>query len=284
MRPRYSDIADRLRFVTTALADYDLANFPDFLFIGPQRTGTTWLHYNLRCHPHVFVPWQKELYYWNNLEHPHLHPASLPPVEQELQWYLDRMEITAAEASSKTKECRQVYDTAFAPRVRGEGSATYAASLHQGIIAEMALLNPELKVVVFVRDPIERAWSHAKKDLARAAKRSAQDVSDEEWLRYLQIPYVLNCGRYSEWLPRWRAVFGDNILVRPFTSIAERPDELLAEVLEHIGVEADPAFIGARTKSLVMRTEAAPMPTRVRRHLDATYANECVVLRDLGLI
>lgn len=47
-----------------APGEYD---FPDFLLIGPQRTGTTWLHRNLILHPDIYMPPEKELYYFNNL-------------------------------------------------------------------------------------------------------------------------------------------------------------------------------------------------------------------------
>ena len=41
---------------------------PDFLIIGPQRTGTTWLHAHLRFHPQIFLSEPKELYFFSSLE------------------------------------------------------------------------------------------------------------------------------------------------------------------------------------------------------------------------
>jgi hypothetical protein len=34
----------------------DLQRFPDFLGIGAQKAGTTWLHHNLRSHPDIWPP------------------------------------------------------------------------------------------------------------------------------------------------------------------------------------------------------------------------------------
>ncbi|HIE71114.1 MAG TPA: hypothetical protein EYP98_13585, partial [Planctomycetes bacterium] len=59
MKPQFRDVRDRLRYVGMEREDYDLSKFPDFLIIGPQRTGTTWLHENLWQHPQVFIPWDK---------------------------------------------------------------------------------------------------------------------------------------------------------------------------------------------------------------------------------
>jgi hypothetical protein len=55
----------RLRFVR-ARGDEDLSRFPDFLIIGPQRTGTTWLHAHLRFHPQIFLSEPKELYFFSS--------------------------------------------------------------------------------------------------------------------------------------------------------------------------------------------------------------------------
>jgi len=38
---------------------------PDFLIIGAQKAGTTWLYRNLRVHPEVFLPSETELMFFN---------------------------------------------------------------------------------------------------------------------------------------------------------------------------------------------------------------------------
>src|SRR5271154_1831472 len=41
--------------------------FPDFLGIGVQKAGTTWLDRALRNHPQIWLPPFKELHYFNGL-------------------------------------------------------------------------------------------------------------------------------------------------------------------------------------------------------------------------
>ena len=285
MKPRYHDIRDRLRYVQTNVEDYDLTGFPDFLVIGPQRTGTTWLYWNLRDHPHVFMPDQKELYYWNNLEYPELHPKSLPPVGQELQWYLDQFVIDDEYRDIRKRECRESFDCDYEPRVVGEGSATYAASLKESVIREIVLLNPDIKIVVFVRDPVERAWSHAKKDLSKFAKRPIEDVREKEWIDFLSIPHIEQCGRFSVFLDRWGSVIPkDNLMVRPFTHIATQPDVVLTDFYGLIGVSSERAYIESRMNSKVMRTENVPVPDNLRAFLTDMFGDEIEELRKRGLI
>ena len=46
---------------------------PDFLCIGAQKSGTTWLYHNLKQHPQVWLPPVKELHYF---DHPHSIPSA----------------------------------------------------------------------------------------------------------------------------------------------------------------------------------------------------------------
>src|SRR5215217_5638753 len=39
--------------------------FPDFIGIGAQKAGTTWLHRNLQAHPQIWMPKEKELHYFD---------------------------------------------------------------------------------------------------------------------------------------------------------------------------------------------------------------------------
>ncbi|TFH27229.1 MAG: hypothetical protein E4H00_09735, partial [Myxococcales bacterium] len=59
---------NRLRYVRARAGEVDLEKFPDFLVIGPQRTGTTWIHENLRDHPDIGWPRAKEIYFFSRLK------------------------------------------------------------------------------------------------------------------------------------------------------------------------------------------------------------------------
>ena len=37
--------------------------YPDFIGIGAQKGGTSWLHTNLEKHPQIWLPPMKELHY-----------------------------------------------------------------------------------------------------------------------------------------------------------------------------------------------------------------------------
>ena len=129
MKPNFSEIRDRLQFVGHARDSYDLARFPDFFVIGPQRTGTTWLYRQLSLHPEVFIPTQKEIRYFNNLEYPEYHPASLPPVDRELGWYLDYFEVPDDVRAERQQQAQEMFGRDFTPKFLGEATASYGAAL-----------------------------------------------------------------------------------------------------------------------------------------------------------
>ena len=104
---------------------------PDFLIISPPKTGSTWLAANLRLHPQVFVPDIKEVKYFSSF-HRWL----------DLGWYLDH----------------------FAPaegRLKGEASPSYAI-LPVERIRLVRRLFPDVKLIFLMREPVGRAWSHAR--------------------------------------------------------------------------------------------------------------------------
>ena len=43
--------------------------YPDFLGIGAQKAGTTWLGRNLQAHPEVWMPRVKEVHYFDEKIH-----------------------------------------------------------------------------------------------------------------------------------------------------------------------------------------------------------------------
>lgn len=248
-----------------------LERFPDFMIVGPQRTGTTWLHANLREHPEIFLAEPKELFFFSRLK-----SRESPRFESdELDWYLSFFRDPAARWLYKQWHALRRHGRPYHARVRGEATASYAA-LDPEVIADVATLRPDIKLVFSVRDPVERAWSHAKKDLVRKHGRAVSDVSDGEFEAFFSDPYQLRCARYLENLANWRAFVPEkNIFIQRFEDIEQRPNELLIEVMKFLGVSAEARYlVPALARSAVNPTGHSKIPERFRNFLGQLLAAE----------
>jgi len=245
----------RLRYVR-AEPGADLTYFPDFLVIGPQRTGTTWLHAHLRDHPEVMLSEPKEIFFFNRLKKPN-HPKFQ---SADLDWYLRFFRDPAWRRVWKNARSKRRFGVAYRPRARGEGTASYAA-LEPEVIDEIVLLNPEVRAVLMVRDPLERAWSHAKKDLARDRARRLEEVAEQELIRFFKDEYQLRCARYVENFENWKTrLKPGHLFVGRFDDIGSRPRQLLLDVMSFLGVECSAQFVSADVARAVNPTGRDRIP------------------------
>jgi hypothetical protein len=188
---------------------------PDFLIISPPKTGSTWLTANLRCHPQVFMPAIKEVRYFSSFYK-----------WLDLNWYLDHF-------------------AAGARRVKGEASPSYAL-LPVERIRLVRRLMPEVKLIFLMRDPVARAWSHAKHNYRyREANftgypTNLEAVPESQWQANFNHDWPLASGDYLGQLRRWLAVFPrEQVFVGFYESLASRGEDLLRTIFGFLGVDAD---------------------------------------------
>src|SRR5258706_3186219 len=126
----------------------------DFLGIGAQKAGTTWLHEALSLHPALRFPGGKEVHFWD------WHRA------RGVDWY------------------RGLFGAA-APGVKnGEITPAYAL-LPVEAIREIREINPALRVIYTLRNPLERAWSAALMVLQRGGM-TLEEASDQWFIDHFR--------------------------------------------------------------------------------------------------
>ena len=256
-------------------ASISLDRFPDFLIVGPQRTGTTWLHAHLRFHPQIFLSEPKELFFFSSLK----TPESPRYQSNDLAWYLRFFRDPLWRAAMKTAVSVFRYRQLYRPLVRGEATASYAA-LDPDVIAEITALNPDVRVILMIRNPIDRAWSHAKKDLVRNRGRRFEDVSEAEFREFFASEYQVRCARYTENYENWSAALKPNhLFVGHFDDIGSRPQELLLDVMKFLGVRSERRYIAEDVDEAVNPTGSSQIPEQHRRFLEQLLAPELDLLR-----
>lgn len=282
-------------------------HFPDFMIVGPQRTGTTWLATNLRHHPEIFLSFPKELYFFNRLAEAKsshsLHYERLnrgvwrkglgSMIRQlikigymdfyrtgrrnanELEWYLKFFEEDDWGVSLVKRMVGEQTDLpGEVPKVRGEATASYAV-LEHGVIQDIVRLNPDIKIVLMIRDPVERAWSHAKKDLVRDGVRSFKEIASEDFIEYLSSPYMIKCGTYTAAIENWKAYLKpDHLFVGMYDELRSAPAELLLRLYDFLGVEVNERYISQRVQNVINKTNEIEIPAECRTYLEDIYQEE----------
>ena len=260
--------------IPTRSGQPDLQRFPDFLILGPQRTGTTWLYFNLHMHPEILLHRMKETYFFSTLGKPdnaHFHYACL---EDYLDSYLEPL----GERLKKHYICLRKSLAFYRPKILGEATASYAL-LPEEIIAEIVRLKPNIKGIIMLRDPVERAWSHAKKTLVRG---KSEPVSPEKFRAYFETSGQKQRAGYSAMIALWKKHLAPgHLYIGRYDRIASAPKALLEEMERFLGVTTKALYFNRHLTIKLNPTSEDAMPPEARGFLEEFLAPEIALYREL---
>ena len=237
---------------------------PDFLILGAQKAGTTAVYAYLRWHPRITGPSWKEVSYFDR------------HYRRGVRWYRGHFPIRSR------------------GRLVGEASPGYL--FHPLAPARVRETVPDAKLVVLLRDPVDRALSHYHHEvglgreplsfedaLAAEAERTRGEeerlVTDPAYFSraWWDYAYVAR-GRYADQLERWFAVFPrEQLLVLASEELAADPPGVYRRVLEFLGA---PAHDLARYPRVYEQQYEAMAP-ETRRRLAEEFAEPNARLHEL---
>jgi hypothetical protein len=221
-------------------------------------------------HPEVFMARPKEIHFFNKLK----NQDSPRFVSDSLEWYLSFFQQGPVRTIRRHVATLWRHGQRYTPKVRGEATASYAV-LDSDVIDEIVALNPEVRVIMSLRNPVDRAWSHAKKDLSRNRSRSLDDIRSDEFREFFDRPYQRRCAQYESCIERWSTrLQSENLLICQFEDIVQRPLELLLDICRFIRVRADPHVFGKATQNVTNATEQREIPLHHRMYLENLLADE----------
>ena len=187
------------------------APLPEFLGLGTQKGGTTTLHRLLEQHPDVYLPACKEVHFFDQNH------------DEGEGWY--RNHFANAEPHQRCGEITPFY--LFHPDVPGR--------IHN--------LLPKARLIVLLRDPVERAISqvfHAQRlgfeplpiDQALAAEQDRLAT----WDPYsFQKHSYLSRSRYLEQLDRYEALFPrEQLLILRSEDLFSTPERIWQKLLSFL--------------------------------------------------
>jgi hypothetical protein len=246
---------------------------PDFLCVGAQRSGTTWLYRQLNSHPDFWMPPLKELHYFDQLSRTKRALPRRHRDERDLRFF----------ESMKSLSARSYIDLDNYARLFGakgtllSGDITPAYSmLNDEIIQRIVSYFPSLKVIFLARDPVERVWSQLSLAV-RSNMIRPFDINDVgEVTQQLLHPGVLLRSYPSKIIARWRRyVHPDLFRLYFFDDLERNPSDLRGSILHFLG--ADPNKPSGRLKAdhnSSAGKEKLQLTDKMRSHLAQFFKNE----------
>lgn len=245
---------------------------PDLLIIGAQRSGTSTLYRHLGRHPDVAEPLRKEVEYFSRR------------YGRGEAWYRAHFAL-----SSRRRAGRQ--------RMAFEATPDY---LFHPLAAERAAdVVPDARLVVMLRDPVARAWSHYHHMVALGHEPLGFDAAldaevercapDRTRLRddplhdpvaLLRYSYQAR-GQYAGQLAAWIDRFGrDRLLVVRSEDFFVDPATTFRRITDHVGLRpwAPQTFVNV---SRATRPGPGPVPAPSRDRLAPTYESSAAALGEL---
>jgi Sulfotransferase family len=245
---------------------------PDFLCVGAQKGGTTWLYRQLACHPDFWMPPVKELHYFDLLARTHADPPR--PRDARDVCFLERVR----RLSGRSYIDLDNYALLFEPKgslLSGDITPAYSM-LNDELIERVVSYFPNLKVIFLARDPVERAWSQLSMGV-RLQNISPFDGTDvDEVLQNLLNPGVLLRSYPSKIVARWkRHVRADLFHIFFFDDLERNPVELRRSILRFLGSDPDKPGVRSRTDHISNGQRKKLQPTdKVRFSLAQFFKEE----------
>ncbi|MFA7554750.1 MAG: sulfotransferase [Spongiibacteraceae bacterium] len=193
-----------------------MPDLPNFICIGAQRAGTTWLHNCLNEHPDVFVPHEKELHFFD-------------------RFYSDGIES---------------YKENFSPELRGSaktwGEITPNYYQEPNSLERIKSHIPEVKIIYILREPAARAFSQYQ----LYTQNKIENIRFQDFID--KNPSAIDLSLQGEHLNRALSLFDrPKVLILFYDELVENPVDFIKKVYLFIGV--DPEFKPTSLKKRINR-------------------------------
>ena len=244
-------------------------SLPDFICIGAQKAGTTWLYSMLSQNPSIWMPPLKEVHFFDRMDADDAGKKRRARFER-LAKRAGRKGNRGSKVENKAEFLGSLkgedvlsedwYRSIFshperAGRVSGEITPSYLALSEEKIAYAKSLL-PNVKVLLIVREPKSRNLSQVK----MAAARSGSEMpSQAEWNDFLDRLANKGRGDYARAIPLWQKYFPpEQFLILPFSLLKTDPAGMMATIETFIG--AKPFNDYRALEETVHKTREVPIP------------------------
>ena len=201
------------------MSNRERENWPNFFIVGAPRAGTTALYEYLQGTPGVFLPKIKELNYFSQSIDKKYFLIAVRDKKKYLNYYKNVSNEIAV----------------------GDCSPSYLRDiLAPNLIHDV---NPDAKIIIMLRNPIERAFSHYLTLIAYGTITASfnQAIKDGIMGKNEYCKRIINSGLYYEQVKRYCDTFGKNqVQIFIFEEFVKDMQKGVKKILDFLGVKNDP--------------------------------------------
>ena len=192
----------------------------DFFIVGAPKSGTTSLYHYLDEHPNVEMSSYKEPNFFSDQS-----------LQSQKMYYIKNRVNTLVKYHSLFKR----KDTA----IRGEASVSYL--FYDDVPSKIISYNPDAKIIIILRNPIDRAYSHYLMDyslglISESFDNIVKKKSTHQKAHFFYQQYI-EVSEYNNQLKRYLQVFDkENIYVIDYEDFKKNTSNVVSRIFSFLGL------------------------------------------------
>jgi hypothetical protein len=221
-----------------------MSNRPDFFIVGAAKAGTTAMQQILASHPAIYMsPIKEPNFFYNEVAISDLRSGLQDKLKKENaeQWIKDGMHGEIWNAFLRDELLyKKLFEKASTSQICGEASVSYLYSLE--VAKNIFNYNPESKIIILLRNPAERAWSHFMMEKRMGLVPKSFSVAFDLYKNdnhkiWGKDPIFLSGGMYYAQVKRYLDVFPkEQVYICFYENYKANPVKTIKQILEFLGV------------------------------------------------
>ena len=222
---------------------------------GAMKAGTTWLGLRLSELPDVYIPPMKELHYFDRSTK---YPS---PNTFHKKYFFERMLYLIYWKTLRDRLVKPLFSGDFsdirwklhyffgkvgdawyrklfskgAGLICGEITPAYSM-LDEEDISKMFFINEDLKIILILRDPVTRGWSHFKHSNKRLLKDYKYDLDLDRVKSFLKNERQTRRSDYEKIIEKYRKFAKEgNFMICFYDELQTNPQRLVSNVAKFLG-------------------------------------------------
>lgn len=188
----------------------------NLFLVGAAKCGTTSFHSYLAQHPNICMSKVKEVNYFTHEE-----------IKEDGLYYRGNTLISDSKAYENQFESKDY-------KYLGESSVSYL--FYPNTAQKLFEYNPDAKILIFLRNPIDRAFSHFLMDYNAGYINSDFESIVNKLCTKQEYQQVIQLGLYYNQVKRYIDLFGKNVSVHIFEEWIGKEYQGLRAIEEFLGV------------------------------------------------